>query len=480
MPKLQQTSTDLQGYIDSVYEGNLDTKALRKYINQIMANYGGGYAQTLDRLTGQTIVHCTMCTEHVFAAKSVSAYNGAHNVCDLCLKEYSICKQCNTYILTIDLDNPSHIHIKVAQDEAGFGVDDGEVQAWNADIMVGSPRKDKYYKTPKEVQIWKHQKESYHDTLHKAHFETPFRYFGVEVEVEKTLAAPPDMIIRTYQQFPDGFVMVKHDGSLSLKGKGGFEIVTMPATLAYHKSGAWDKFFDNLGGFFKESAPTAGIHVHAGLGTITKIVSGKMLMFINAYRNREFVESIAERTLGIPNPNGKMYMSVNDQVKLSDVMRTRQHDPHCCWSPKNKMTMNRYKLSPGGTPLLDDWGNPIIASIKPGSITVRPACKCTPGLYHSTKYEAFNLMTKRPTVELRIFRGIVHKEFLFSAIEFTDALADYCSEVSPDKLNYQDFLAWMSQYNPSGKSKLYPNLSRHLVNKGWLDPKKSPPKPGVN
>lgn len=479
MPKLQQVSTDFQSYIESVAKGDLDTKKLRQHVDEIMGHYGGGFSQTMERVTGQIAVRCARCSGYVFAAKSVSAYNGAHDICDDCIKEYSICKRCNTYILTTDLDNPSHIHIKVGMGE-GFGVDDGEVQAWNADIMVGSPRKGNFYKTPKEELIWKHQKESYHDTLHKAHYETPFRYFGVEIEVEKMAGAPPDMIVRTYRQFPNNFVMVKHDGSLSQKGKGGFEIVTMPATLAYHKSGAWDQFFDNLGGFFKESAPTAGIHVHAGLGTITKIVSGKMLMFINAARNREFVESIAERTIGIPNPNGKLYMSVNDQVKISDVVRTRQHESHCCWSPKNKMTLNRYKLDPDGKPSVDSFGNPIIASIKPGSIVVRPVCKCTPGLYHSTKYEAFNLMTKRPTVELRIFRGIVHKEFLYSAIEFTDALADYCSEVSPDKLNYEDFLAWMAQYNASGKSKLYPNLSRHLVNKGWLDPKKSPLKPGVN
>lgn len=479
MPKLQQISTDCQSYIDSVSNGNFETKLLRQHADEIMGHYGGSLSSTMERFTGQLVLLCSMCNRYVFAAKSVSAYNGAHSICDMCVKAYSVCKQCNTYILTTDLGNPSHIHLEPNTDE-NFMVNDGEVQAWNADIMIGSPRQSNFYKTPKEELIWKHQKESYHDTLHKAHYETPFRYFGVEIEVEKVSAAPPDMILRTYKQFPEHFVMVKHDGSLSQKGKGGFEIVTMPGTLAYHKSGVWDGFFDNLGGFFQASAPTAGIHVHAGLGTITKIVSGKMLLFINAARNREFIESIAERTIGIPNPNGKLYMSVNDGVKISDVVRTRQHDANCCWSSKNKMTLNRYKLAADGTPLVDNYGNPIIASIKPGSITVRPACKCVPGLYHSTKYEAFNLMTKRPTVELRIFRGIVQKEFLFSAIEFTDALADYCSESSPDKLNYQDFLAWMAQFNPSGKSKLYPNLSRHLINKSWLDPKKSPLKPGVN
>lgn len=467
---------ELQDFLDKVINGKLDADLLREKAPVLMSFYGKEYKEYFQRITGQCILQCSLCSRVAYAALSVSAYNGAHDVCDVCVKMYSFCKKCNSYILTNDLDNPSHEHISSTPQEDGFWAFDGEVQVYNADIMAGKPH---FYKTDQEHQIWKHQKESHVDILHKAHTEIPFRYFGVEIEVEKIPGAPPDMILRTYKQFPDGFVMVKHDGSLSDKGKGGFEIVTCPGTLAYHKGGVWDKFFDNLGGFFLETAPTAGIHIHAGLGTITKIVSGKMLMFINAQRNREFIESIAERTLGLSNPNGKVYMNVNVDWKMSDIVRTKQHENSCCWHPKNRLAFNRYVLNEGGSVKKDSFGNPIIASIKPGSLAVRPVCKCLPGVYNLTKYEAFNLMTHRPTVELRIFRGIVHKEFLYSALEFTDALADYCSEVSPAQLNYTDFLAWMTHYNASGKTKLYPNLSRHLINKGWLDPKKSALKPGV-
>lgn len=477
-PKLDAALDTIEAYLGTVANGNLSKKDLATHFELLMSHYGSGWVAIVEKQTGQVVVKCSACFAWTFAGISVSAYSGAHDVCDACIKQYSFCKQCNSYILTIDMDNPSHVHVgAVDNDGNSFTLHDSEVNVWNADIMAGHARANNFYKTPKEEAIWKHQKEAYHDTLHKAHAETPFRYFGVEVEVEKVPGGPPDMINRTYDAFPDDFVMVKHDGSLSQKGKGGFEIVTMPGTLAYHKGGVWDKFFDNLGQFFLPVAPTAGIHVHAGLGTITKIVSGKMLMFINSSKNREFIESVAERTLGIPNPNGKTYMNINDKWKMSDVIRTKQHEPSCCWNPKNKLTLNRYVLEKNGAVKKDEFGNPIIASIKPGSIVVRPVCKCMPGIYHSTKYEAFNLMTKRPTVELRIFRGIIAKAYLFTALEFTDALADFCSEVSPGQLTYQDFLVWMTQYNASGKSKLYPYLSRHLINKGWLDPKKSPLKP---
>lgn len=467
--------TELANFMqDLVNGGKPDTLKLRKFQMDLLHVYGNSYMEVFEQQTGLYILKCSVCGELVYASTSLSAYNGAQTICEKCSTAYSLCKECNSYILTIDLNNPSHIHITSTRNT--LYVDDQEEKTWNADIMSTKPT---YYKTLQEFMIWKNQKESYVDTVYKAHTEVPFRYFGVEVEVEKIKNAPPDMITRTYNQFEKQFIIVKHDGSLSNKGKGGFEIVTMPATLAYHKSGAWDKFFDNLGGFFQVAPPTSGIHIHAGLGTITKIVSGKMLIFVNSKQNREFIESIAERTLGVPNPNGKIYANVDSGWKLSDVIKRKHHESHCPWNPKTQAILNRYVMDKSGSVVRDEFGNPIIASIKPGNVLVRPVCKCTDGIYDSTKYEAFNLMTKRPTVELRIFRGIILKEFLFSALEFADALADYCSEVSPNHLNYKDFLAWMTQYNASGKSKLYPNLSRHLINKGWLDPKKSALKPGT-
>jgi hypothetical protein len=43
------------------------------------------------------------------------------------------------------------------------------------------------------------------------------------------------------------------------------------------------------------------------------------------------------------------------------------------------------------------------------------------------RYEAINL-TNQKTIEFRIFRGTLKKESLFKALEFCDALLDYCSQ----------------------------------------------------
>jgi len=347
--------------------------------------------------------------------------------------------------------------------------EDGPVEVWNADIMT-STRKA-FLRTDKEHLIWKHQKEARHDVLFPAHREISFRYFGIELEVEKLPGGPPDLINRTRKLIGE-FAMVKHDGSLSNHGKDGFEIVTVPATMAYHQSGVWDKFFDLLGYYFINSPSTAGLHVHVGLGTVGKITASKIAVFANSLKNREFMESIAERDLGVANPNGKVYANVKDGWKLSDMFSLRQHTPDCVWNPKNKRTMSHYAVTEKGELKKDKMGHPIIASIKPSQVVVRPVCKCPEGVYNIDKYHAFNPTTKRPTIELRIFRGKVDKNFLYSALEFSDALVDFCNETSPANLDYKTFLNWICRYNPSGHATLYPHLSRLLINKSWIDPPK--------
>src|SRR6266704_3620272 len=344
--------------------------------------------------------------------------------------------------------------------------------------MTGSERTF-YLKTTEEMGIWKHAKEAHKEVLHPAHTDAKFRYFGIELEVEKLAPAPPDIITRT-RQLLGKYAMIKHDGSLSNKGKGGFEIVSVPATLAYHKSGVWNEFFGLLGYYFVPSPPTTGLHVHVGLETIGKITAGKMLVFVNSLQNREFIESIAERKLGVPSPsNGKVYASVNEKWTISHLLSLKQHLPDCVWNPGNKRFYNRYSLDTAGRIKKDTKGNPIIASIKPSSVSIRPACRCPEGKYNLQKYEALRLATQRPTIEMRIFRGNVNQEFLYSALEFVDALADFCADVSPKQLTYSDFLTWVCKYNQSGQSKLYPNLSRLLINKAWIDPKKEKLKPEI-
>jgi hypothetical protein len=295
------------------------------------------------------------------------------------------------------------------------------------------------------------------------------RYFGVELEVEKVLAGPPKLDARVFKAIRKEFFLLKHDGSLSRKGKGGFEIVTMPASLKYHQGGIWDTFFQYCAPFFEQAPPTASLHIHFGTDSVTEGVLGKFGQFINDPANTEFLANIAHRDLGVPNPNGKIYMNLYPDQKAASVIKLKAHESGCPWHPRNIRISNRYALAPDRSVQMDVHGHPIIASLKGSDITVRRACKCRAGHYLvDNHYSAFNLHTKRPTAELRIFRGIVKKDFLFAALEFTDALIDFCSNMPPSELHFQKFLTWCEHQRRS-----YPNLTKLLIVRGWVEPAKS-------
>jgi hypothetical protein len=438
-----------------------DTYILREELPTFLGRLGSRWQALVYEYLGVVLLVCTTCSRPDFVEKTVPAYNGAQTICSECIKYYSWCKSCESYILTIDIGNIYHTHALVKEGSAIFA-NDAEVEPWNADIMHMGLKS--FRSTETEFLAWKHNHEQ-----NRRYYD---RFFGVELEVEKDTSAPPDMVYRA-RKWANTEAIIKHDGSLSNKGKNGFEIVTLPATMAFHKSEMWDDFFNYIAPFLQVQPNTTGLHVHIGTDTLRQLTEAKMLMFVNNKLNREFIESVAGRELNSANPNGKVYAIAKDDWSFSKILTLKQHNSHCPWHPDNKKTSLQYVVEQGKVKT-DTAGNPIIASIKPSAVIIRPVCKCAPGIYNIEKYHAFNFMTKRPTVELRMFRGLINKEFLYAALEFTDALADFCDVTSPKNLSYTDFLSWVCLYNKdqSGRSKTYPNLTRLLINKSWINPKK--------
>jgi hypothetical protein len=348
-----------------------------------------------------------------------------------------------------DLNNPTHIH-EGMQNPGGIYIP-GElgIAAYNADVMEGNT---KFYKTPEETQLFIRRKKL------SLHPERIFRNFGVELEVEKLAGGPPNIVARTRDVFQE-FALIKRDGSLSRNGAGGFEIVSAPATLAFHKGGIWSTFFKHLGPFFQAAPATTGLHVHVGLNTLSTLTVDKMLLFVNAQENREFVYGMAK------NPNGRLYAMVREW-NPGMMMALKQHQGSCPWHPQNKTVGNFFKTV-NGFVQYDPYGNPIILKTKADPTTVRPVCKCEEGHYNIEHYEAINLRTHRPTVELRMFKGVVNESFLYACLEFADSLADFCAQAETQGLHYKDYLEFLKD-----KTKRYNNLYRLLVNQCWIDPPK--------
>jgi hypothetical protein len=434
----------LEEYLHAVCSGTVDTTLLRTWWRIV----GKG---EIELQTGLKILQCDRCGLVCFACKSTSVYIEAFQVCDLCLPAYDFCRPCATLILKEEFGNPTHQHENPTNwDLVMLDNEENQLVApWNQDIM--EVRQRNFFAASEEK------------------FCTHRRYFGVELEVEKVKAGPSKLDARVINTINKSFFLVKHDGSLSNKGLGGFEIVTMPATLKFHQAGIWDTFFQYCAPFFEPAPPTASLHIHFGTDSVTEGVLGKFGQFINDPNNTEFLANIAHRELGIANPNGKVYMRLYPNQKAPSILKLKVHFPDCPWHPKNIRTNNRYELLKDKSIKKDGHGHPIIASLKGSDIIVRPTCKCRDGHYLvEDHYSAFNLHTRRPTAELRIFRGVVKRDFLFAALEFTEALIDFCTNMPPAELNYQKFLSW---HEPQRRT--YPYLSKLLVVRGWLEPPKS-------
>jgi len=442
---------------ERVESGILDTEDLRQKWSMLFQAASGEVWRT-GSLIGHPVIYCDSCGLPCFAGKTKAVYNGAHWVCEeQCFAKYAFCAPCRSYVLLDDLNNPTHIHDGMGNAGLLYFPVEQPIAVYNADVMEGG--KGKFFKTAAEHQLLSRRKVTSTDP------ERIFRNFGIEIEVEKLAGGPPDVLTRTRKAL-GSFVMIKHDGSLSRRGKGGFEIVSMPATLAYHEGGAWSSFFKDLGPFFQEQPPTTGLHIHIGRNTLSPLTVDKLIMFVNAEENREFIYGMANRNLLKQSPNGRLYAAVK-KWNRSEMMRLKQHGSGCPWHPGNKGTKNYFKMVAGQVQF-DPFGNPIIASITGDSATVRAACKCTEGHYNIEHYEAVNLRTHRPTVELRIFRGLVNEQFFYACLEFADSISDFCETVPFESLHYKNYLSFLKD-----KTKRYRNLYRLLVNQCWIDPPKS-------
>jgi len=113
-------------------------------------------------------------------------------------------------------------------------------------------------------------------------------FYGVELEVECDEFYVAHKIIKIF----DKFVLLKKDGSLN----HGFEIVTAPADMDIQKKN-WEMFFSkNIEGIYSGLInDKCGMHVHCSRTPLTELTVSKILVFINAARNKSFIETIAER-----------------------------------------------------------------------------------------------------------------------------------------------------------------------------------------
>lgn len=221
-------------------------------------------------------------------------------------------------------------------------------------------------------------------------------FMGFELEVEAPSGEYRENgATLVCDELGEDYIYLKNDGSLN----NGFEIVSHPATLAFHKT----RKFEVLTQLAQEhnyrswNAGTCGLHVH--------------------------------------------------------ISRTAFDSPSHIWKFAHLVANNKREMVKLAGRESDRW-----ATFDGIRSTIGAKAK---GATYVNRYEALNFQNSN-TIELRFFRGTLSIPRVFSALELTDAMTEYtrtltANDVIRGGLEFAKFAEWASD-RPQ-----YPNLTSFLV-----------------
>lgn len=208
--------------------------------------------------------------------------------------------------------------------------------------------------------------------------------FGVELEMQPNRNHQHlDLIAVLGDKWVAGrpYIMCR-DSSI---GEAGVEFITLPYTLANHKSDKyveWTKILEQLRKVAQSGANTTacGMHVHINKRALSNLQMGKMLVIVNCPEMQQLIVTIAQR---------------------SDTSYARRF----------------YKKVTEGGKIIGSHG------------------------------DALNMSNNKGTAELRIFRGNLRYERVMKNLEFTEALCLYANEQSIQRIRDPKlFVSWINDH----------------------------------
>lgn len=252
--------------------------------------------------------HCDVCDES-WHNNQANGFRGDGCVCDHCVSAGRVIwsRGLLTYILPTD-DNPDDEDDNPDDEDT----DEDEPSVGFIDITQDRhphPRMPPPFYLPREVFSWpaldgrsaaQILNYSYNPMQKLDGFrympDEPLpllpRWLGVELEVEPRAGNRQIRCVEATAAAVGHFAVMKHDSSI---GEGGFEIVTVPATIAYHRK-HWEPFFKTAAPMLRSwESGRCGMHVHISRAAISTLRLGYMLAFINEPANLPFIEAIAGR-----------------------------------------------------------------------------------------------------------------------------------------------------------------------------------------
>lgn len=216
------------------------------------------------------------------------------------------------------------------------------------------------------------------------------RFFGVELEVERRGGSDQsrgaiaqrihDWVNNqaadiTAEGHRDTLLQFERDGSLT----HGFEMISAPMGLDDHGR-LWKTLLSPtlVRDLRSHDTTTCGLHVHISRAGMTPLQVSKMVCFVNDPDNADLIKAVARRYT-----RGRHEGS-------------RNHGEWANTYPKRMATAHENRAG--------------------------------------FKYQAVNLCNDH-TIEFRIFRGSLNYGAVMAAIEFTNAVADFCNPTGPDGFN---------------------------------------------
>lgn len=237
-------------------------------------------------------------------------------------------------------------------------------------------------------------------------FKPPF--YGVELEMS-TDYSQRDLIDATEEPF----FILKSDSSISGNKSRVYELVTLPMSIVAHKK-RFAHFFSNLDydTFDRSITTTNGMHVHISRaafndtkGKDTESHLRKFSYFFINPSNYQFLLAVSERT-------------EDSLQRFSPIPRPSTHDI------ANHKAL--FKQSTGC------WGR-----------------------------GAINVTSGKPTVEVRLFKGIVSYATIVKNLEFTDSVFFFTQQATRSTLTLHHYLNWL-KLQPANKYKTLREFYRRI------------------
>lgn len=378
--------------------------------------------------------HYFICTQCTGITKNIlmQRISGEHNkYCERCITSLvteevlHVCRHRPGYHRQDNCEECTHLRVR---DESNV------VKAYNTDVLKCFSKGNQFRRTELDLMNGRETNKT----------EITPLYLGVELEaVVKDMDkfkrnGSSSLVLNHYHNTAKGvydsvkhFAILKADSSV----RDGFEIVSLPCTLSYHKGikkykkgkyvydgGAWKAFFEKHAKSLKAfQTDCCGLHVHVSRNWFTFLEQAKFIAFYNDPVNYGFLSEIAGRELS----ESQHYFHAKKHLK----------NFRSIFDVEEKLFKRELKMGEKGS---------LIERRVPNTDAVGNVLKTLREKFDDDHHSATPISNKNKgkTIEVRIFKGNVSKFGFFKVLEFVDASAHFVKDTSITKLNFKDFLQW--------------------------------------